>query len=310
MAMRITQSLMTDRLLDDLGRITQKLDCDQRAVATGRRLQKPSDDPVGAQRAILARAELDGTKQFQANVAQARGWLDTTDEALSGLTDILHRARELTVQGASDAIGPTGRQNIALEMDQLADALKSIGNTSYAGAFVFGGTRTTTPPYDVTTAPPNDTFSGDDNAIAREIGPGISVQINVTVDTGTPPLLGSGVPGDGGLISTLRGIAAHLRGGTPADSTALQNADLKALETSLDTLNVARAQVGATTNRLDSAEARLGASEDAATKLLSDTEDTDIAEAMLSLTTQQTVYQAALRTGANIIQPSLLDFLR
>ena len=62
--------------------------------------------------------------------------------------------------------------------------------------------------------------------------------------------------------------------------------------------------------RLDAAKSRLSDIENTTTKLLSDTEDTDISQAIVDLTTQQNVYQAALKSGASIIQPSLLDFLR
>jgi flagellar hook-associated protein 3 FlgL len=95
-----------------------------------------------------------------------------------------------------------------------------------------------------------------------------------------------------------------------ADGNALRDTDLKALEANLDQVNDARAHVGATVSRLDAADARLAATETAANQLLADTEDVDFAQAALTLSTQQTVYEAALRSGAAIIQPSLLDFLR
>jgi flagellar hook-associated protein 3 FlgL len=308
--MRITQESMNRRLLTDLSSQMERVDRATREMSSQRKLLKPSDDPVGAQRAVLTRTELSAIDQYQVNVSQARGFLTTTEDALNEITNLLHRARELTVQGANDATGDSARANIALEIDQLVSALKQAGNTSYGGVHVFGGTQTTTAPYDTTTVPPVDAYNGDDGIVAREIGPGIAIQLNTLVDDGTPPLLGSGVAGDGGLIDTLRRVSEHLTGGTPADADALRTTDLRALEANLDALNKARATVGATVNRLDAADARLAATETAATKLLSDTEDVDIAEATLALSTAQTVYEAALKSGALIIQRSLLDFLR
>jgi flagellar hook-associated protein 3 FlgL len=308
--MRITQESMTRRLLADLQASRERVDRAQREMMSQKQLLKPSDDPVGAQRAILTRGELDANVQHQANVTQARGWMETTDDAYSEIIDILHRARALTVQGANDATGPAGRENIALEIDQLVSAVKQAANTSFGGVYVLAGTETTTRPYDTETIPPDDTYAGNAGIVAREIGPGISIQINSVPDDGSAtPLLGSG-GGDGGLIDTLRNISAHLRGGAAADADALRSTDLAALERNLDGLNTARANVGATVNRLDAADARLGATELAATKLLSEIEDVDFAQAALNLSSQQSVYDAALRTGARIIQPSLLDFLR
>jgi flagellar hook-associated protein 3 FlgL len=308
--MRVTQESMTRRLMADLNAVVIRVDRAQREMSSQKKLLKPSDDPVGAQRAVMTRSDLSANVQHQSNVSQARGWLETTDDALSEISNLVHRARELTVQGANDATGPAARQNIALEIDQLVSAVKQAANTSYGGIHIFGGTDTTSPPYDTTTVPAIDTYGGDTGVVAREIGPGISLQINTIVDDGGPtPLLGSG-GGDTGLIDTLRTISTHLKNGTVADANALRNGDLSALETNLDQLNKARANLGATINRLDAADARLAATETAATKLLSETEDVDFAQAALTLSTQQTIYEAALRSGASIIQPSLLDFLR
>lgn len=307
--MRITQDAMNRRLMNDLSSQLSRVDRAQREMTSQRKLLRPSDDPVGAQRAVMTRTELSAIDQWQKNVAQARGFLNTTDDALTEMVNLLHRASELTVEGASDEKGPSARQNIALEIDQIISALKQAGNTSFGGVQVFGGTATTTKPYDTTSAPPVDTYAGDDGVIAREIGPGISIQLNTLVDDGTPPLLGQGVAGDGGLIDTLRRVSERLKGGTVADGNLLRTDSLKRLDANLEAFNKARANVGATVNRLDAAESRLAATETAATQLLSDTEDVDFPEAALNLSTAQTVYEAALKSGALVIQRSLLDFL-
>jgi flagellar hook-associated protein 3 FlgL len=67
--------------------------------------------------------------------------------------------------------------------------------------------------------------------------------------------------------------------------------------------------VGARANRLTTATARLQELEEASTKLLSDTEDADMAKTLVEYSTQQAVYQSALKSGASLIQPSLMDFL-
>ncbi len=307
--MRITHTMMARHSLADITARATSLDRAMRELSSQKRILQPSDDPVGTQRAILARAELAANAQYQSNIDHATGFLQTTDTALGEMTDLLHRARELLVRAANDVTDQASRENIALEVDQIVAQLKTAANTTYGGVYLFGGTATTTRPYDTTTTPPVDTYAGDANPLAREIGPGVSVQINTIVGTGTPPLVGQG-GGDGGLIDSLRTIAANLRAGTAAASNALKTSDLQALDGNLDTINAARSNVGATLNRLSAASDRLAANEEATTDLLSKTEDVDFAQATIELSTQQTVYQAALHVGANIIQPSLLDFLR
>jgi flagellar hook-associated protein 3 FlgL len=131
-----------------------------------------------------------------------------------------------------------------------------------------------------------------------------------TQDVDLQALLGDGqAASDDRLLHVLRDVADHLRGGTAADADALRTTDLRRLETNLDVLNGIRADVGARTNRLAVAESRLGGLGINASRLLSQTEDADMAQTITDYTTQQAAYTAALRAGSSIVQASLLDFL-
>jgi flagellar hook-associated protein 3 FlgL len=318
MTTRITSSMMARHSLGDIDNNANRLDRATRELSSQKRILQASDDPIGTQRAINARAELASNTQYQTNISQAQGVLATSDTALSDVADLLRRARDLTVQAANDTVDAESRKSIALEIDQIAAQLKTVGNTTFGGVYVFSGTATTTRPYDTTTVPPVDAYSGDAGSMAREIGPGVSVAVNTQLGSGDPPILGRGggtdpntglSTGDGGLLATLRTLADNLRAGTPAASNALKTTDLAALDRNLDTVTAAQASVGATVNRLDAAHSRLEANNVASTDLLSDTEDVDFAQATINYSTAQTVYQASLAVGAKIIQPSLLDFL-
>jgi flagellar hook-associated protein 3 FlgL len=141
-----------------------------------------------------------------------------------------------------------------------------------------------------------DAYAGDTSAIGRAIGDGVVVPINVTGDTVVSPLL-----------AAIRQAATDLRaGGTPAN---LNTTDLQALDAATDQLSATQSIVGARTNRLSSALSRLQQLSDAQTKQLSDTEDADAAQTMIDYSSQSAVYQAALKAGAQLIQPSLVDFL-
>ncbi|TML96656.1 MAG: flagellar hook-associated protein 3 [Actinobacteria bacterium] len=302
---RVTNNTMARTLLGDITSLTSRIARTQESISSGRQLTAPSDDPLGTQRSLGLRSAVEGAQQHQRNIDEATGWLETTDDALSDAASVINRARELTVQGASDSLGPDQRQAIALEIDQLIEAVKESANATFQGTYVFSGAATTTAPY----AAGSNVFGADPSGtVARTIGPGVSVKIN----TNANDIFGSGAPAapDGKLISTLQSISAHLKTDTPAAHDALRNGDLADLSANLDTLSQARATVGAVMSRLDSAKNRLADVELTTTKLLSETEDTDLAKAVLDLTNQQNVYQAALRSGASIIQPSLLDFLR
>lgn len=301
---RITPEMTRRSLISTINDLTTRINTSQNQVSTGKRITQPSDDPLGTQRSIDLRGSLEGTQQYTRTVQDSNGWLQMSDDALGQISDVIHRVQELTVQGGSDTTSQTARDSIAAEIDQLVQAVKQNANTSYQGAYVFSGTKTTTPPYQQGA---DDTYQGDGGTVARSIGPGISVGIN---QLGSDFLGSGGTPGDGKLLSTLRGIAAHLRSPLASDHDLLRTSDLSTLDKNLDQLNQARSATGAVMNRLDAAESRLADVEVTTTKVLSTNEDADMATSILNYTQQSNALQAALKTGASLIQPSLLDFLR
>ena len=303
MTMRITTMMSSRTTLRDLNDGLGRLSKLQEQLSSGKRITRPSDDPYGASRALGLRSEVTGLQQFQRNVADGTGWLNTGDTALSQMSDALQRVRELVIQGSNDAAGSQARMNIADEIDELTESVKQEASVRYSGRSVVSGTATDTAPYALGGS---DAYAGDAGTITREIGPGVQIPINTDISA----LMGSGqAASDDKLLNTLRDIADHLRGGTPADVDALRTTDLQRLDTNMDVLNGVRADIGARTNRLATADSRLTALEENSTKLLSETEDADAAKTIIDYSTQQAAYNAALRAGANIVQSSLLDFL-
>src|SRR5256714_6945497 len=305
MSTRITQSMISSRVLTDLQDVSSRLSQTQEKLSSGKELTKPSDDPFATSKALSLSNDLEGTQQYERTVNDAQAWTGMTETTLGSINSAAQRARALLVQAGNDTNDTTDRSAIADEIDQLIEQVKGDANAQYGGQDIMSGGATTTAPYTVGGTPPDDSYHGNTGGIYRQIGPGVSVQIN----TPGASVLGSGRPGGGGLYTTLRTISPHLRSATTADADSLRTTDLKALDSSLDAVSSARAVNGATTNRLSSASDRLSQLEQSTTSLLSDTQDADMAQTMIDFSMQQTVYQSALRAGANIVQASLLDFL-
>jgi flagellar hook-associated protein 3 FlgL len=300
--MRITAGMNQRHVLADLQRVQQRLSDAQNQVASGKRVEKPSDDPLAAARATRLQADLDATAAYSDSVDEAKSWLDASDSALTSLTDIVQRVRELTVQAANGATSDSGRQSIKAEVDQLIKQAKSTLNQAYDGRYLFSGTKTDTPPYDVNSTPPDDSYKGDAGAVLRQIGPGVTVQVNATATTSTPPtdVLAN-------LLPALRTLSQDLQNN---DINALSSTDLKALDAGLDTITGAQAQVGAITNRVAAAGQRLDDLSDVTKKLLSNTQDADLPQALTDLAAQQNALSSALHAGSTLIQQSLMDFLQ
>jgi flagellar hook-associated protein 3 FlgL len=297
---RITEGIVSRRVMSDLGRTRTRIADAQEQVSTGKRLVRPSIDPLATERAMRLRADLAETRQHQRNVADAQDWLDITDDALGTIGEVIHRAREIVVQGANPTVSRDDRDGLAKQIDALVDQAKSAANARFGDQYVLAGQATDVQPY----APggPDGYAPAGAPPVVRTIGPGVSVQLGV---------LGRDVLGDGsgGLIKDLREIAAHLRGATHADTEALRAdlTDLQARET--DVLG-ARASVGALGNRLEAAAGRLDQLALTTDTARSDIEDADLARTLVDLTSQQSAYEAALKAGSSVMQRSLMDFLR
>ena len=302
--MRITEGMTTRTVLRDLGAAEYRLTQTQRQLSSSKRITRPSDDPFGTGRALQLHSELEGIRQYKKNVDDGSGWVTATETALSRITESVQRARELLVQGGNDSNGQVAREGIAAEIEALTESIKQEANVTYDGRFIFAGTATETRPYELGAG---DEYQGDEGTIQRVIGKGVSLGVNVNIQT----ILGDGAgAADNKLLDVLRDIATDLRGGTAANAEALRGTDLERLSANIDELTRVRAVVGATTDRLQTAGTRLEQLQEASLTQLSQTYNVDMAEALVNFSSEQTAYETALRAGSKLIQPSLMDFLR
>jgi len=299
MTVRITQSMLTRTFLQNLSRNLASLDKLQNQLSTGRKIAKPSDDPVVAVRGMTYRSALVEIEQFKRNVDEGLTWLEMTDNALDEATNLLQRARELLVRGLNGgAMTAEDRAAMAKEIAQIKEQLGHVANTAVAGRYIFAGTDTKNPPYDAQTG---TWINQNGQDILVEIGKGIYLPINV---------LGKDVFAVPDAANGIFGILDAIARGLDGDATVDLNAQLGKLDEQLDNLLAVRATVGARMNRFELIRYRLEADEVNVTRLLSKEEDADMAEVITNLKTAENVYRAALAAGARIIQPSLVDFLR
>jgi flagellar hook-associated protein 3 FlgL len=306
--MRITTGMIQRNVLSDLNDLSDRLSKTQSRAASGKQITRPSDDPYNAARAMSLRSSLSANASYKSNIEDAEDWQNTTEAALSSITDYVHRANDLLVQGGTDTADQTSRNALADEIDQIVQGVKETANGTYGDKYVFSGTATGTPPY---TQGADDTYKGNQGGldpsqpgVLREIGPGVTISVNSVGQE----ILGDGqAAGDGKLLDSLRTISQDLRAG---NGNALRGADLKNLTSNLNQVLEVRARNGATTNRLSAADSRLEDINLSVTQQLSDTEDADMAQTLIDFNSQSASYQAALRAGASIVQTSLMDFLK
>jgi flagellar hook-associated protein 3 FlgL len=297
--MRIPNNTITDNALFDVTRTTERLAKAQAAVSSGKVLNRPSDDPNGLAQALSLREALENMEQYQRNVDDAKGFMNTTDSALGTAMSLLRNARVLALQGATDGSTSEARDALAKQVDAIITSLGQLTNATYKSKHIFAGQRTTTPPF--VSTPPGYTYQGGsaatgDDTLRVDISQGEAMVINVA---------GDAVFTD--IFSTLTTLRDHIAGG---QTGTISRDDLVALDAVMDTVTGLQADFGAKIQRLDQTTRRMDQTKIEFTDLLSKIEDADIPTAVVQLQTAQTAYQAALTATARSFQQTLLDFLR
>jgi len=284
--------MITNTVLRDLNHRLTQMNKYQEQLSSGRRLNRPSDDPSALLVAMRCRMQLDVNAQYKKNVDDAVAWLETTDFALREVLATLQRVREIAIAGANATLPPESMNALAGEVEQLKDHLGDIANTSHAGRYIFGGTNTLEPPYD-------GGWNGNSDIFEYEVSPGVTIPVNVDgvaiFDSPTLPLFG--------VISDL---IDDLQNG---DAASISGVRLDEIEQNVNNILSTLVEVGARTKRLEMGKERMEFLDVGVTNLLSKVQDADIAEATIKFRNQEYGYRATLAVAAGILQPSLVDFL-
>ncbi len=299
--MRVTQSMLSNNLLRNLSNSYSKLGKVQEQINTGKKVTRPSDDPMVAMKGIGLRTELNNVEQYSRNIGEAYNWLDTTDDTLDKVNSTLQRANELMVQASSDTTTSEDREKINSELKQLREHVQNLANTQIGERYIFSGTKTTTAPYEKNGGYPASDADGNidpafEKGIEIEVFDGIKLQVN------TAPIK---------LFKEIDAMFEQISTDIENSKTGEElSGHIKTISNNMNNLQTTRADIGARQNRVELMDSRLQSQELIATKRMSENEDVDYEKAIVEMTTQESIHRAALSVGASIIQPSLVDFLR
>lgn len=141
--MRITNKMMTNNMLGNINKNKVNMTNLEQQYSTGKKIQKPSDDPIITVRALKLRTNLSELEQyFEKNIPDAKSWMDVTESALTTVNSILGKINSYCVQGSSDTLTASDRSFISENLKQLKAQIYQEGNTNYAGRYVFTGYKT------------------------------------------------------------------------------------------------------------------------------------------------------------------------
>lgn len=143
--MRITNRMMTNNMLYSINNNKNTLSGLEEKYSTGLEIQRPSDDPIVAVRALKLRTNLSQLNQYyEKNIGDAKSWMQTTESALRVTSEIITKIHTYCVQGANDTLTEEDRKSIAVNLQELKQQIYQEGNANYAGRYLFTGYKTNT----------------------------------------------------------------------------------------------------------------------------------------------------------------------
>ena len=145
--MRITQNTIYQNISQNLSAITEQLNNVNEQIASGKRINQPSDDPIGITQALNLKTVLSQITQYGTNINQAQSWLQATDSALESVQGLINQATTLATQMSTGTYNASDRANAAQEVENILEQVVQIGNTQVDGRYIFSGDKDQTPAY-------------------------------------------------------------------------------------------------------------------------------------------------------------------
>ncbi|MGA9290036.1 MAG: flagellar hook-associated protein FlgL [Anaerobacillus sp.] len=292
--MRITQQMLSSNITSQLQQNLSRYEKANEQVSTGKRINKPSDDPIGVQKSLKLASQLADNEQYERNTDYTISWMETTDQALNSISNALQRANELGLQASNGTNSPEDQKTIAKEIEQLRSEVADIANTKFDGKYIFNGQKTDQA-IEIAT---NGDLTYNDQPLMQRISASNSITMNVKA--------GDVFDGDVNLFKALDKLSGALSTG---DQAGIGDA-LEQIDSGKEQVLNSWTSLGAKQSRVEGMNQRLKEGNLTLQTLASKNDDVDMAEAIMKLKTEESVYQASLASSAKIIQPSLLDFLR
>jgi flagellar hook-associated protein 3 FlgL len=293
--MRINPNPMPD-ILAALERNQKQQNISVMEMASGQRINAPSDDPAGAATVVQIHDRTAQTNSFLSSISTITGQLQMADSSLSSVVTALTRAISLGVQGATGTLSDENRKALAEEVSDVREQLLSLANLSYEGRYVFAGTAQIQPFALDSSFASGVRYDGNAGVNSITVGNGYQVQVNVPGDQMFA------APGSD-VFQAVNDLITSLQTNTGIDTA------VAAVRKSFDFVTGRRVFYGNTINELQSQQTYLSGE-----KLqLSQEENTvagaDVVADASQLVNSQSARSAALAAIGKMSQGSLFDYL-
>jgi len=297
--MRITQNVKNNQLLFNLNKVNAERQKYFNQLSSGKQLVKPSDDPTGTARVLQLNKMLVQSKNYQKNIDDAKSFLTATEASLTAVNDSLQEALTIGLRGANDTSGEDERNLLADQVEFILERVLSEANRQFGSKYLFGGTAIDRPPFEL--SDPDTVEITNENAIdgfhTREILKDDEVQINFS---GKDVFIENN-----NTFDALINLRNALRNN---NSKEIQSAYMQLKEVSKQITRYT-SKAGIRYEHITDVEKTLVEFDLQLEGLKSSLVDADIAKAAVNFESLDTIYQANLQFGAQILKMSILDYL-
>lgn len=295
-SIRVNPDLLPD-LLNALAETRRQSATATLELATGSRINEPSDDPAGAAEMVANRDQAAQADSFLRSISNVNGMLQTADSTLSSVVTALTRAINLGVEGANGTLSQADREDVASELRGIQQQLISLGNTSYQGQYIFSGTSLTQPFVTDPSSPSGVSYQGNSGTDTVQVGANDWVTVNLP---GAQLFMSS----SGDVFQSIAGLI-----------TALQNN--AGIDAAVGSVNAAFGQVtsqrvfyGNAINHLQAEQSYLNAEKVDLSSAANTISGADPASTASQLSQAQLAVNAELAAMSKISQSSLFDYLK
>jgi len=287
---------MATRYMDSINKTRERIVNLQSQTAAGKRVLKVSDDPQGTALIMHLKSLIAANEQYISNTQEAQTFMETTTTTLDQISDVLISLKEVSTRATNGSLSDE-YDSFAIQVDEYLDELVNLANTKSNSRYIFSGTNILEQPF--TLAADRSSVTVNPNGITGTASIPISegLQQDGNID-GQEALQGSAI------FDLVIRIRDSLKAGSPPDSS-----DVDQLDTMLNHVLTQSSKAGLMAQQLTNHLSYLEGQNTSLKSLLSNVQDTDVAESVTQLQENQLMLQAALNITAQILPKTLLDYL-
>ncbi|TVR47170.1 MAG: flagellar hook-associated protein 3 [Planctomycetota bacterium] len=269
----------------------------QKQLATGKRINQMSDDPISGRRALVFKVQRFELERYQENIAKTLTFQETTDSVFSRMGEVVDEAKGLALRGVNASEDAASRATMARSIDGLLDRMVDLGNTVHDGRFIFSGAAVLDKPFALNNDRSAVAYAGD----LDDFQVSISQTTRVSVNLNGHSLFKSEVD----VFATFARIRDALDDNDPEGVEEL----LDELDRVQNHISGKQGELGSRMQRVELTRTQIDNALVNLSELISNEEDADLAETISKLQVAETTLEAGLNAGARVLRPTLLDFI-